>query len=204
MLRSVHVVVAEDARVISGLLARLNIEAEVFSLRAHANGAGAADHLKSLLGKGQSVAVVCDAGTPLIADPGGWIVQTAIDMKCRIVPVPGVVAAIAALSVSGLNTQRFAFDGFPPRARSDRFDFFAALAAETRTIVLYETRSFLPNTLKSLAKSLGHDRRIAVMRDITRPTETTYRGQMRTVIDQFGSAPPRGEYVLVIEGLKAA
>jgi 16S rRNA (cytidine1402-2'-O)-methyltransferase len=203
VLRSVQVVAAEDIRVVGSLLARLDIEAEVHSLRRHKNGPAVFESLKSALITGDSIAVVCDAGTPLIADPGGWIVQSAIEMQCRVVPVPGAVAAIAALSVSGLNTQRFVFDGFPPRARSDRFNFFTALAAETRTIVLYETTRFLPNTLKNLAKCLGDNRQAAVMRDMTRSTESIHRGRLSDMLEDFGSAPPRGEYVLVIEGLKA-
>ncbi len=202
VLHSVMLIVAEDRRVIDRLLTRHSIDAEVCSLRARSHCSFAYECIVSTLTAGHDVAVVCDAGTPLIADPGVRLVKAAIEMRCRIVPVPGATTAIAALTASGLSTQRFAFDGFPPRAKSDRFQFFSALATEERTIVLYETRSYLlRNTLRCLANDLGDDRQIAVMRDLTRATETAYRGCIRDMVDQFVNTPPRGEYVLVIEGL---
>jgi len=200
VLRSVKIVAAEDARAFSTLMAHYGIETEVCSLKSHAYGTGTLERVRSTLLAGNDAAVVCDAGTPLIADPGGRLVNAAIEIQCRVAAVPGSVAAIAALTISGLSAQRFTFDGFPPRGSSDRFRFFSSLATETRTIVLYETRSHLSNTLMCLRNSLGGDRQIAVVRDLTRRTEATYRGLLRDIAEQLGSSPPRGEYVLVIEG----
>jgi 16S rRNA (cytidine1402-2'-O)-methyltransferase len=203
VMRSVSILAAEDGRMIRTLLAHNGIDTQLCSLRPHRGQIETLDRLKSALSVGEDVGLVCDAGTPLIADPGALIVKAAIAMQCRVVPIPGPVAGIAGLTVSGLNTQRFSFDGFPPRAKSDRAKFFSSLAAETRTIILYETRSFLPNTLRTLANCLGESRKIAVMRDLTRSSETIYRGSVAEIAEQFGDAAPRGEYVLVIAGLTA-
>lgn len=199
-LRSVSLVAAESRGVIAHLLARYNIDVETMSLRERA-GSDSLAAAASALETGKDVALVCDAGTPLIADPGTRLVKAAIRMKCSVVSVPGAVAAIAALTVSGLNTQRFVFDGFPPRSRSDRSIFFSGLAAESRTIVLYESRSHLRNTLGCLMATLGASRQIAVTRNLTRAGETTYRGSIADVLARIGSNPPKGEYVIVIGSL---
>src|SRR5205814_1006628 len=113
---------------------------------------------------------VSDAGTPLIADPGHALVRVALRLGAAVTAAPGPVAAVAALVLSGFPAGRFVFDGFPPRTRADRHAFFTALARETRTVLLYESRAHLRATLRDLAAFLGPARSLAVVRDATKPT----------------------------------
>jgi 16S rRNA (cytidine1402-2'-O)-methyltransferase len=201
VLRAVKIIAAEDSRVIGPMLAQYDIGVEVCSLRQtrRTTGVNTLDRIAEALSRGEDVALVSDSGTPLIADPGASIVKAAHEMQCRVISVPGAVAAIAAITSSGLSSQRFTFDGFPPRAKADRYKFFSSLAVEKRTIVLYETRSHIRNTLRCLANCLGDNRQIAVMRDITRATEAMYKGSIKDVAQLLGGSPLRGEYVLVID-----
>lgn len=199
VLRQVRLVAAEDARITRKLLDHFAIPTQVLTYRLHSR-CNQTEELLACLRAGQEIALVSDAGTPAIADPGSRLIAAAIAQGVPVVPIPGPVAAISALVVSGLPTGRFAFDGFPPRPRADRQAFFASLARETRTILLYEKASCLHATLEDLLSALGPDRALAIARDLTKPGETIYRGTLGQAIPPFRRRKPRGEFVLVIAG----
>ena len=199
VLREVDVVCAEDTRVTRKLLSRYEIHTPLLSY--HPNSAASREsEIVARLVAGASVALVSDAGTPGVSDPGERLVSAAHACGASVVPVPGPSAALAALVVSGLPTGRFAFDGFPPRNRADRRTFFEALAAERRTIVLYEAPTRVRQTLEELLLALG-DRRVAVGRELTKIHEEVFRGTLGEAVDRFGRGTARGEFTIVIEGI---
>lgn len=196
VLGSVALICAEDTRRTGRLLAHAGISGVPLAVaNEHTEAARVAEVLE-FLGSGRDVAVVTDAGTPGISDPGERLVRAAIDAGFEVTTVPGPVAAIAALVASGLPTGRFVFEGFLPRSGKARAARLAELAAEPRTIVLYEAPHRVVQTLADLAEALGPDRPVVVSRELTKLYETTVRGTLGSV--RLGS--PRGEYVLVIAG----
>jgi 16S rRNA (cytidine1402-2'-O)-methyltransferase len=126
----------------------------------------------------QTIALVCDAGTPTVADPGVGLIRAALAAGHRVCPLPGAVAAIVALCGSGLSPQRFAFDGFPPRTPEEREAFFSYLAAETRTLILYESGAYLRATLSELSDHLGPQRRVVLAYNLTTDREYWWRGTL--------------------------
>ena len=148
-----------------------------------------------VLDAGQTVVVVTDAGMPGISDPGERLVRAAVSAGHRVSVVAGPSAAIAALVVSGLPTGRFVFEGFLPRKGSGRTARLAALAAEPRTIVLYEAPHRVAATIADLAASLGGDRRVVIVRELTKLHEEVWRGSLADAGDHVAAVPPRGEYV---------
>jgi 16S rRNA (cytidine1402-2'-O)-methyltransferase len=149
-----------------------------------------------VLGDGGDVAVVTDAGTPGISDPGERLVRAVLDAGYDVTTVPGPVAAVAALVVSGLSTARYVFEGFLPRTGRARAERLAELAGERRTIVIYESPHRVLRTMTDLAAALGDDRRVSVARELTKLHETVVHGTLADV--DLGE--PRGEYVLVVAG----
>jgi 16S rRNA (cytidine1402-2'-O)-methyltransferase len=164
----------------------------------HTEGARIPEVL-AVLGDGGEVAVVTDAGTPGISDPGERLVRAVLDAGHVVTTVPGPAALIAALVVSGLSTARFVFEGFLPRSGRARAERLADLAAERRTIVLYEAPHRVVRTLADLAASLGVDRRVSVARELTKLHETVVHG----TLGEIAIGAPRGEYVLVVAGAPA-
>jgi len=153
-----------------------------------------------LLREGKNLALVSDAGTPLVSDPGFPLVRAAIDAGIVVQPVPGPTAAVAAVTASGLAPDRFCFDGALPRKRSHRAEWFAGLAHETRTTVVYESPHRLLETLEILGRSLP-DRRIVLARELTKLHEEFLRGTATEILDVLRErGEVRGECVLVIEG----
>jgi 16S rRNA (cytidine1402-2'-O)-methyltransferase len=203
ILREVPLIAAEDARVTRKLLAHFGIGTEVVSYRPSRQPQQTETLLASLQA-GRALALVSDAGTPAIADPGASLITAAIARGLPVQPVPGPVAALSALVASGLPVGRFAFDGFPPRRRADRRAFFVALARESRTLLLYESPAYLLATLRDLLAALGRERPIVIARDLTRPGETCFRGTLAQAACHFRTHTPRGEYTLVIGGLVAS
>jgi 16S rRNA (cytidine1402-2'-O)-methyltransferase len=197
VLKSVTVVVAENPRVTRALLRRYKIETPVTGIRLRVGDVSIPAVLERLRAGG-TAALVSDAGTPLIADAGSTLTRAAHRNGITLAAIPGPVAAIAALVVAGASA-RFSFDGFPPRARADRIAYFAALDADHRSLLLYETRSFLRDTLTRLRDSLGADRVALIARDLTKVTETLYYGTLAEAVEQFQN-PPRGEFTLVVCG----
>ena len=196
MLRSVSVAAAENPARTRTLLQAYGISTPVVGFRDRDEVHPASDLIASLLAGG-TAALVCDAGTPLVADAGCRVVRAAIDAGLTVTAAPGPVAAIVALVISGFAEGGFVFDGFPPRARYQRESYFIGLAAEKRTILLYETRRFLADTLRRLSDALGPERKVFIARDLTKPGETHYYGTLGDAKERFRD-PIAGEFVLVV------
>jgi 16S rRNA (cytidine1402-2'-O)-methyltransferase len=204
-LAAADVVAAEDTRHTGQLLAALGIARPLVSLHEH-NEAGRIESLLERLARGEVIALASDAGTPLISDPGAQLVARAVAAGFAVRPIPGPSAVIAALSVSGLATERFAFEGFLPARAAERRTRLAALAAEPRTLVLFEAPHRIRATLDDLLEVFGGTRRAAVARELTKAFETVYRGSLAELVAQAAAEPnlERGEITLVIEGATPA
>ncbi len=196
ILGSVDVIAAEDTRHTRKLLTHHGISRPLLSYHDH-NEAVQAPRLLTLL------ALVTDAGTPGIADPAYHLLQTLLPHAIPIVPIPGPTAALAALAVSGLPTDRFIFEGFLPVKSGRRRQRLEALAEETRTIVLYESPHRLLRLLQELVTHLGAERRLVVARELTKHFEEVVRGTTSTLFETFQARPIRGEFTLVIAGRPA-
>jgi 16S rRNA (cytidine1402-2'-O)-methyltransferase len=204
VLRSAALVLAEDTRRARTLFARYEIETPTAALHEH-NEARSAPRLVARLIEGQDLALITDAGTPLLSDPGGRLVRAAIDAGVPIVPVPGPSALLAALAGAGLPMERFTFFGFLPRRGPDRREAIAAIAALPHVAVLYEAPSRVAATLADfVAAGLG-ERPAAVARELTKVFEEFRRGTVAALAAYYADAPARGEVVVVIgEGATVA
>lgn len=200
-LGAVDVVAAEDTRHSGRLLSSLGLERPLLSLHEH-NEAARADEIVSKLRAGQSVALVSDAGTPLVSDPGFRVVAAARAAGLRVVPIPGACAAIAALSVAGLPTDRFCFEGFLPAKAGPRRARLQLLSRETRTLVFYEAPHRIAETLADLASAFGADRNAVLGRELTKLHETVYADALGRLAEraQTDADMNRGEAVLVVAG----
>ena len=198
VLREADVIAAEDTRVTRKLLSHFDLHTPLVSYHAHSGGQRA-ESLLDRLRAGQSVALVSDAGTPAISDPGFELVEAAAGEGFRVEPVPGPCAAIAGLIASALPTGRFVFEGFLPRT-NDRRERLAEVARERRTVVLYEAANRLADALADLRKHCGDDRRVAVGREITKKFEEFVRGTLAEVEAHYRASAPRGECVIVLDG----
>ena len=195
ILSEVALIAAEDTRVTRRLLNRYEIGTPLTSYNEHNSPAKLPVILARLAE--DDVALVTDAGSPGINDPGAWLVEAAAEAGHGVMPVPGPSAPTAALSVSGLYGDSFVYLGFLPRKRSDRVKLLASVAAEDRTLVVLETPRRLRDALQDIAETLG-DRRIAVCRELTKLHEEVFRGTVSQAIGHFQE--PRGEFTLVIQG----
>ena len=196
-LAEVDLVVAEDTRRTGRLLAGIGVDAKLRSMFDGNERERTPGIVRELL-SGRSVALVSDGGMPLISDPGYRLVHASIDAGIDVRVVPGPSAAVAALVVSGLPTDRFVFEGFLPRT-SQRRARLADMAGDPRTIVVFEAPGRVKRLLADVAVELG-DRRVAVCRELTKLHEEVLRGRATEVINELGSAAVRGEVVVVIEG----
>jgi len=206
-LREADLVLAEDTRHTRKLLNALAIEraaATVQALHEH-NERERAPFFVQHLRAGTSIALVADAGTPLLSDPGAWLVAEAARAGIEVVSVPGPCAAIAALSIAGLPTARFAFEGFLPPKSAARKTALDALAAEPRTLVFYEAPHRLQESLADLAHALGDDREASIGRELTKHYEQVYRGTLASLARRSASDADmsRGELVIVVAGAPA-
>ena len=199
-LQQADAIVCEDTRRTGRLLEHAGIGKHRLIVANEHREAAAAAEVRSLLDQGATVAVVTDAGTPGISDPGGRLVRSAIDGGHVVEVVPGPAAVIAALVVSGLPTERFVMEGFLPRKGRERTTRLAELAAETRTTVLYEAPHRLARTLTDLAEALGAGREVAIARELTKRHEEVWRGTLAEAIARTAAVEPRGEHVLVLAG----
>jgi len=198
VLREVDRIAAEDTRRTAKLLRHYGIAKPLTSYHDAAERRRAPE-LVDELRAGASLALVSDAGTPLISDPGYRLVRAALDAGISVVPIPGATAATALLSVAGLATDRFVFEGFLPQREGRRRRRLEALRAEPRTIVLYESPHHVERTLAELEEILG-DRPIVIGRELTKVFEEIVRGTISSARAALASRSPRGEYTLVVAG----
>ncbi len=199
VLSEVGLVACEDTRRTARLLAAHSIRTPTTSYFEH-NEARRLPELVMRLRSGTSVALVTDAGTPTISDPGYRLVRASIDAGIRITAVPGPCAAIVALAVAGLPTDRFAFEGFLPSKGGERERILAQLATEERTLVIYEAARRLPQRFSELIAAFGPGRRLAVVREATKTHEEIVRGSLAQVAEEFATRQLLGEVTLVIQG----
>ncbi|MBQ8836714.1 MAG: 16S rRNA (cytidine(1402)-2'-O)-methyltransferase [Clostridia bacterium] len=198
VLQEVTFVAAEDTRNTRKLLRYLGISKEVSSYHEH-NKFSSGSEIVERLSKGQTCALVTDAGTPAISDPGEDLVRLCVKNNIQVTAVPGVSAVVTAVSLSALDTRRFVFEGFLPVQRSERKERLNAIKNEARTIVIYESPHKLIKTLEDLLRELG-DRKISLCRELTKINEEIMRTTIKEACDYYTEHEPRGEYVLVIEG----
>jgi 16S rRNA (cytidine1402-2'-O)-methyltransferase len=199
VLRTADMIAAEDTRHLLKLRRAYDITTPALSYHDF-NEQSRAQQLVELLREGKNIALVSDAGTPLVSDPGYRVVRAAIEAGMRVTSVPGANAAVAALVASGLPPDQFRFVGFPPRTRPRRRSFFADLAREPATLVLYEAPHRLLATLQDLLSVFG-DRSASVARNITKTSESYMRGPLATIVRELELEPViRGEATIVIAG----
>ena len=198
-LEFVDIIACEDTRVTLKLLNHFNIKKQLTSYHEH-NKHEKGEYLVSLLKDGKNVALVSDAGTPAISDPGEDLVKLCIKNDINVTSIPGCVAAINALILSGLSTKRFSFEGFLSVNKRHRKEHLASLAKDTHTMIFYEAPHKLIYTLADMAEVFGKERKIALVRELTKLHEEVLRLTLGEALDKFSEDNPRGEYVIVIEG----
>lgn len=201
VLSNVDVIAAEDTRHTGKLLAHFNIQTKTFALHDH-NEQQKAQVLVEKLQQGQSIALVSDAGTPLISDPGYHLVKQCRQAGVRVVPLPGACAVIAALSASGLPSDRFSFEGFLPPKSKGRKDKFLEIAKVERTCIFYESPHRIMDSLDDMLSILGPDREVVLARELTKTFETIQGLPLGELIEWVKSDENqrRGEMVLLIHG----
>ena len=197
-LQSVDVIAAEDTRNSIHLLTHFGIKTPLTSYHEY-NKYDKAEVLIGRMRAGEDVALITDAGTPAISDPGEVLVQMCNDAGIRVTSLPGAAACITALTLSGLHTRRFCFEGFLPSDKKELADVLEDLKKEYRTIIVYEAPHHLKKTLSLLSDTLG-DRKITICRELTKKFETVMPTTFKEALEYYESEDPRGEYVLVIEG----
>ncbi len=205
ILSNVHVIAAEDTRHSTRLLNHFGLRKQLLALHDH-NEMHQADQILALLAQGQDVALVSDAGTPLISDPGFRVVNLLREQGYRVSPIPGPCALIAALCAAGLPSDRFMFEGFLPARRSARLESLQTLRSEQRTVVFYESPHRLRETLVDMLEVYGAERVVVLAREITKTFETFFRGSMAEVqaFVEGDDNQSRGEFVLLVSGCPEA
>lgn len=203
VLGEVDFIAAEDTRVTRGLLTHFDIHKPLISFFEH-NKVDRGERILARLAGGESAALVSDAGMPAISDPGETLVAGCAERGIPVYVVPGPTAVISALAVSGLPTGRFTFEGFLSVNKRSRREHLAAVEGEERTMVFYEAPHKLRRTLGDFAKTFGEDRRVAVVRELTKVHEEVWRTTLGEAAARYREQEPRGEYVLVIAGAQPA
>jgi 16S rRNA (cytidine1402-2'-O)-methyltransferase len=201
VLDQVDVIAAEDTRHSQRLLSYLNIKTRLLAYHEH-NEEQVTPKLLDELESGKAIALISDAGTPLISDPGYRLVTQAHDREVKIVPIPGVCAAIAALSAAGLATDSFAFEGFPPAKQGARLQFFEPFAKQKRSLIFYVSCHRIIDTLKDMQTVFGETRRVTFARELTKTFETIKRMTLAELIPWVEADPNqrKGEIVVIVEG----
>ncbi len=199
ILKEVDLIACEDTRTSKKLLSRYQIQKPLTSYHEH-NEIEKAKELFSLLQEGKSVALITDAGTPGVSDPGFRIVKLASENGVQVVPIPGASAAIAALSISGLPTSSFTFLGFPPKQNKKLIEYLERVKGYPETLIFYESPKRIIKTLKAITEVFG-DRNASISREITKMYEETLRGFLSEIKSTLESRDSlKGEFVLVVEG----
>jgi 16S rRNA (cytidine1402-2'-O)-methyltransferase len=201
VLKEVDAIAAEDTRHSKKLMQHLGVTTPLVALHEH-NENALSEKIIKRLERGESLALISDAGTPLISDPGFPLVNQAHKAGLKIIPVPGASSVLAALSVSGLPTDRFVFEGFLPSKKTARQNRLRELEKETRTLILFETPHRIAVALADLTEVLGEDREIVIARELTKTHEEVIRGSVGQVLEAASSEAlqERGEFVLVLAG----
>lgn len=197
-LKEVDLIAAEDTRNSIHLLNHFDIKTPMTSYHEY-NKIEKAHELAEKIRSGMNVALITDAGTPGISDPGEELVRICAEQGIEVTSLPGPAACITALTISGLQTRRFCFEAFLPKEKKERQRILEELVKETRTIIIYEAPHHLIKTLEELLKSLG-DRKTAVCRELTKRFETAFRTTLSQALDYYRQEGVRGECVIVIEG----
>jgi len=198
-LKNVAAVAAEDTRHSKPLLAHAGSHAELLSFHAHSDGR-ALERILRILGEGRDVALITDAGTPAISDPGVDLVAAARERGIPIVTIPGPTAVAASLAVSGISGDRYVFLGFLPRKGSDRRRLLSTAASSEWTVVLFEAPNRVTQLLADLIAVCGPERHAAVSRELTKVFEETRSGTLQELSEHYADAPVRGEVTVVISG----
>lgn len=201
-LEEVDFIAAEDTRVTLKLLNHLGLRKPLMSYYRH-NTEGAGEQVLSRLLAGENGALVTDAGTPAVSDPGEDLVALCAAQGVTVTAIPGPCALVTALAVSGLPTGRFTFEGFLPMNKKNRRAHLEGLKGEERTMIFYEAPHKLTATLDDLAEAFGGERRIALCRELTKLHEEIFRTTLAGAAARYGAESPRGEFVLVVEGAPA-
>ncbi len=198
ILKEADLIAAEDTRNTVKLLNHFQIKTPMTSYHEH-NKVEKARYLVEQMRQGTSVALVTDAGTPAISDPGEELVRQCYEAGVPVTSLPGPAACITALTLSGLSTRRFCFEAFLPADKKERKEILSELRRETRTIVIYEAPHRLSRTLEELFKCLGN-RRVSICKELTKTFEQVFQTTLEEAVRRYGTEAPRGEQVLVIEG----
>lgn len=199
VLGQVDFIAAEDTRVTLKLLNHMQIRKPLLSYYEHNKLVRGAEIVERILG-GETCALVSDAGSPAISDPGEDLVRQCAGAGIAVSAIPGPCALVSALSISGLPTGRFTFEGFLSTAKKNRAEHLTALAQETRTMIFYEAPHKLLATLRDMAQVFGGDRPISLCRELTKLHEEVVRTTLSAAVSRYEQAPPKGEFVLVIAG----
>lgn len=200
LLQEVDLILAEDTRISGKLLKHYKITTQMQSHHMH-NEHKTVDTLVKRLQSGETIAIISDAGTPAISDPGFLLTRACVEAGIPVDCLPGATAFVPALVNSGLPNERFVFEGFLP-VKKGRQKRLKTLAEETRTTIFYESPHKLLKTLGQLQEFFGEDRKVSVSREITKLHEETKRGTIKEVLEHYTNKPPKGEIVLVVAGKK--
>ncbi len=201
ILKEADLIAAEDTRHTRHLLDRYQIETQLTSYHDH-NKEEKAPVLVARMLEGKNVALVSDAGTPGISDPGYFLINLAIDQKISVVPIPGATAAIAALSISGLPTDSFVFEGFLPAKHTARLKRLQELAKEERTVIFYEAPHKIVRAVEDMLAVFG-DRRAVITRELTKLHEETIRGTLSDILKRLQEGTIKGEFTVIVRGASA-
>lgn len=199
ILKEVDLIAAEDTRNSIKLLNHFEIKTPMTSYHEY-NKIEKGHKLIEKLQEGVDIALITDAGTPGISDPGEELVKMCYEAGIEVTSLPGPAACITALTLSGLSTRRFAFEAFLPTDKKERQEILSELKEETRTVILYEAPHRLVKTLKELLEIFGKDRRLTVCRELTKKHETAFQTTFGEAVSYYESTEPKGECVLVVEG----
>lgn len=201
-LREVDIIAAEDTRNSIKLLNHFEIKTPMTSYHEY-NRVEKAHYLIGLMQEGKDVALITDAGTPAISDPGETLVALCHEAGVKVTSLPGAAACITALTLSGLSTRRFCFEGFLPSDKKEKRQILSELAEESRTMIVYEAPHHLKKTLEELKETLGN-RKLTICRELTKKFETVMPATLEEALCYYQENEPRGEYVLVIQGKSIA